>query len=199
MSGACHGHAWEKVGGRPPSSSRSSEFGKRRVTRPTSALAAPRMPGGEGSVMAGSGMRALPRWRCGGGGEGGMRRTRVRPEVGLELGQLRPAAEEELDVGEAEADAARDGLRRVAADEEAVLVGGRVVQQRQLRHGQVLHLVDDDLVQRRVAPRLRLEVEDLSRRKRLVDGEPVRTAATVAELGGAPGRTRRTGHSSSSS
>ena len=112
-----------------------------------------------------------------------MRRTRVRPEVGLELGQLRPAAEEELDVGEAEADAARDGLRRVAADEEAVLIGGRVVQQRQLRHGQVLNLVDDDLVQRRVAPRLRLEVEDLSESTRLVDGEPVRTAATVAELG----------------
>ena len=96
-----------------------------------------------------------------------MRRTRVRPEVGLELGQLRPAAEEELDVGEAEADAARDGLRRVAADEEAVLIGGRVVQQRQLRHGQVLNLVDDDLVQRRVAPRLRLEVEDLSRSTRV--------------------------------
>ena len=96
-----------------------------------------------------------------------MRRTRVRPEVGLELSQLRPAAEEELDVGEAEADAARDGLRRVAADEEAVLIGGRVVQQRQLRHGQVLHLVDDDLVQRRVAPLLRLEVEDLSRSTRV--------------------------------
>ena len=143
--------------------------------------------------------------------------------VGDELRGLRAAVKQQPHVGEAEADAARNGLRRVAADkeavlhvegervislslaqsrrvtEEAVLVGRGVVQQRELRHGQVLHLVDDDLVQRRVAPRLRLEVEDLSESTRLVDGEPVRTAATVAELAGAPGRTRRTGRSSSSS
>ena len=48
--------------------------------------------------------------------------------------------------------------------EEAVLVGRGVVQQRELRHGQILHLVDDDAVQRRV-PDLALadlceEVED---------------------------------------
>mmetsp|Transcript_7714 Transcript_7714/g.22062 ORF Transcript_7714/g.22062 Transcript_7714/m.22062 type:complete len:1078 (-) Transcript_7714:592-3825(-) len=89
--------------------------------------------------------------------------ARVSAVVGDELRGLRAAVKQQPHVGEAEADAARDGLRRVAADKEAVLVGRGVVQQRQLRHGQILHLVDDDAVQRRVpdlALALREEVED---------------------------------------
>ena len=61
--------------------------------------------------------------------------------------------EELLDIREAEAHAARDGLRGVAEDGEPVLVGGGAQQQADLRLHQVLHLVDHDAVQRRVARR----------------------------------------------
>ena len=59
--------------------------------------------------------------------------------------------EELLDIREAEAHAARDGLRGVAAQVERVLVVRHLEQQGELRLRQVLALVDEHPVKRRVA------------------------------------------------
>ena len=61
--------------------------------------------------------------------------------------QLRGAAvvEHRGELLKAEADAARDGLARVAGEEERVLVGAHREEEAQLRLREVLHLVDKDL------------------------------------------------------
>ena len=67
------------------------------------------------------------------------------------LAALAVRVEERAHVGEAEADAARDGLRGVAAQVERVLVVRHLEQQGELRLRQVLALVDEHPVERRVA------------------------------------------------
>ena len=99
---------------------------------------------------------------------------------------------------EAEADAARDGLARVAREEERVLVAAHIEEEPQLRLRKVLHLVDKDLVDARPAEAALLRhrrvdvvarVHHVVQRKRhlprlVLEVEPVHGAAPARSLVG---------------